>query len=667
MSQFGGIPLEDNTSKFGGLSLDEEQSSGLVDTAKELGRQAGLTARYGIEGVSALPAAVADIPSTIATAISGKPSQTPSMEQEVSDYLTQLGLPEPKNAEERVVGDISRGVAGTGGMINAANTIAKTATSPVAQEVAKSLAAAPVRQAVAAATGATAAGTAREAGAPEWGQAVAGLAGSLTPNVIEKSPNYLLGVGKKAGQNIISNVNTFAGAGTTPTVGQATEGRVSRAIESLLSKIPGGAGVMANKASTQAQDIGKRIDELATSLAPNADAEMAGRSIEKGIRKSFIPLGRSVQKTLYDNLDQYIPQDATINTSNTTDTLNRLTAPIKGAENLSKSSLLSNNVLENAKESINKDINKPINAGTILDADGNPIILPNPDKGQLPYRAIKELRTRIGEKLENVDLAPDVPKAQLKQLYGALSQDMEQAAKDAGPDASKAYTRANAFTRAFHNRIDQVEGVIDKNGGPEKIFQAAISGTGEGATTLGAVMKSIPTDDKKMVSSAVLRRLGRATPGNQNDVGDVFSMNTFLTNWNKMSPKAKSVLFSNYGSDFNTDLNKIARVASNFKEGSKVFANPSGTAGAEELIKKAGTAGAAVMGGQLAGVLPAVLGSMGAAHVGGRLMTNPTFVNWLAKNSMKSARYLPAAAVQLDVLARRYNDPDMKRIAETLK
>ncbi len=73
--------------------------------------------------------------------------------------------------------------------------------------------------------------------------------------------------------------------------------------------------------------------------------------------------------------------------------------------------------------------------------------------------------------------------------------------------------------------------MVEKNGGPEKVFQAAMSGTKDGATTLRAVMRSLPEDGQKAVSAAVIKRMGLANPGAQNAAGDAFSPNTFLTNW----------------------------------------------------------------------------------------------------------------------------------------
>ena len=69
--------------------------------------------------------------------------------------------------------------------------------------------------------------------------------------------------------------------------------------------------------------------------------------------------------------------------------------------------------------------------------------------------------------------------------------------------------------------------------------RSATSGTREGATTLRAVLQSLPEDGQKQVAAAVIRRMGRANPSAQDDLGEAFSSERFLTMWNSMAPEAK--------------------------------------------------------------------------------------------------------------------------------
>lgn len=198
--------------------------------------------------------------------------------------------------------------------------------------------------------------------------------------------------------------------------------------------------------------------------------------------------------------------------------------------------------------------------------------------GRLPFEAVTKLRSKVGREIESGLLMQDVPRSQWKALYSALSDDVRAAADTAGSAAKQAFNRANSYYSARVDRIEAIEHVIDKAGGPEKVYRAAVSGTEDGGTTLRAVMQSLPKEDQRVLASAVLRRMGRAVNSQQNDTGDAFSVQTFLTNWGKQSSEAKAQLFNRFGGSYRMDMDSISRVASNLRKGSAIYANGPGTA-----------------------------------------------------------------------------------------
>ncbi|WP_368646940.1 hypothetical protein [Castellaniella ginsengisoli] len=158
-------------------------------------------------------------------------------------------------------------------------------------------------------------------------------------------------------------------------------------------------------------------------------------------------------------------------------------------------------------------------------------------------------------------------------------------------------------------------------------------GSVDGDTILKRIVSAIPKTNRRDLAAAVVRRMGRATAGNQNEAGEAFSTNTFLTNWNKLSPEARSTLFGRIGEAGLTDeLMNLAKVSSNIREGSRYLANPSGTAQAAARQATLGAAALAAATGQW----PA-LGLMGAgvATTNGlaRLLTRPGTVDWLSRSS----------------------------------
>lgn len=241
------------------------------------------------------------------------------------------------------------------------------------------------------------------------------------------------------------------------------------------------------------------------------------------------------------------------------------------------------------------------------------------------------------------------------------SDDLEAAAKNTGPKAERAYTRATNFYRAGSKRLDSIRSVIDRHGGPENVFKAATSGTKEGAKTLRAVMQSLPADAQKTVSATVLRRLGRAKPGQQDNLGEAFSTETFLTNWDGMSTEAKAVLFNRYGPGFRQNMDRVARIAANLREGSDVFRNSSGTS-----QRAAQTTAAAFFLPRLTGELTdagLIASGVTGASLDARLMTKPKFVRWLAKTTRAPVNAVPALTHEL----LRSSDSDMRQFAEALR
>ncbi|MBB3802060.1 hypothetical protein FHR47_002308 [Xanthomonas arboricola] len=283
--------------------------------------------------------------------------------------------------------------------------------------------------------------------------------------------------------------------------------------------------------------------------------------------------------------------------------------------------------------------------------------------GKLPYQALQKLRTLVGGELEGSSLLSDVPRSKWKAVYGALTRDMEAAATT--PEAKQALSRANTYFNARAERIDAIDRVIDRNGGPEKIYSAVMGGVRDGGSTLRAVMQSLPEEGQKAITAAAIRRMGMANPGAQDAAGEAFSATTFLTNWNKVSPEARRALFNRYGPGFSKDIDKIARVAERIKEGGAALSNPSGTARQGAAITYWGSLAGAIMTGNAAGAT-GIAGAGISANLLARLMTNPTWVKWLAKSTDLPVGALPAQVNVLKRIAAENDEPDIAAAADEL-
>jgi hypothetical protein len=105
-------------------------------------------------------------------------TETQPLREQVKRALTDLGVPEPETATERVIGAISEGAVGAGGQAALARG-AERALTAGAQRVAGQLAAQPGAQAAAGGTGGGAAQVVAEAGGGPGAQLAAGLAGGV--------------------------------------------------------------------------------------------------------------------------------------------------------------------------------------------------------------------------------------------------------------------------------------------------------------------------------------------------------------------------------------------------------------------------------------------------------------------------------------------------------
>ncbi|KRG63899.1 hypothetical protein ABB26_09970 [Stenotrophomonas humi] len=294
--------------------------------------------------------------------------------------------------------------------------------------------------------------------------------------------------------------------------------------------------------------------------------------------------------------------------------------------------------------------------------------------GKLPYEALQKLRTLVGREIDNSSLVSDVPRSKWRSLYGALSADMEQAVKATGnPKAVQTFEAANKHHADYIQRLERIETVLNRNGG-EDIYNAATRGLKEGATMLREVMRSLPVEDQKLVSSVFIRRMGRAVGSQQDADGSLFSMNTYLTNYANMSPQAKQVLFKNYGPEFAENMETIAKATSKIREGSQVFANPSGTARQGALIGQvAGTlssAGAAAATGNTGVAMLALLGSAGtavSANLLSRVFTHPKAVAWLARSTKAPAGDIVAQLNTLRRIGRNHEEPELLELADELQ
>ena len=392
--------------------------------------------------------------------------------------------------------------------------------------------------------------------------------------------------------------------------------------EAVLRNAPGGAGVVRGRLEQQADELGAGVERIAGKLSTAQGAERGGKAVISGITgpSGFMSRFKAESSRLYDEVQKLLPPDTKVPAQATQQALAELTTPIQGAANTS--GLLMNPKVAGIAKAFGDD----------LAANG----------GTLPYEAVKRLRSQIGELIGDSALSPDTPTRQLRRLYGAMSDDLSQAAIATGDKrVIQAASRANAYYRAGMQRVDDIERVVDRAGGPEAVYKALFNNSREGGTTLRKVMQSLDGQAQRDLAATTLRRLGKANPSAQDELGEVFSPETYLTNWSRMAPEAKRALFDRFGPSFSKDMDAIAAAAAKIRGANQTLPNPSGSAVVGGQVGAFGALAYSLFSGNLpaAGM---VAGSMAATNGAARAMTNPRFVKWLANTTRVPPAALPS-------------------------
>lgn len=435
----------------------------------------------------------------------------------------------------------------------------------------------------------------------------AALAGEVSDNPLAPGVAAMTPAAGRAGlaeaKNAIASraaptLQTFKDVGAQPTAGQVTENVFLHGLENLAAKFPGGAGVMKSFIENQQRQIGSKA-------RTGVSAEDAGRAIESGITRTggFLERTRDQWRALDNAVAQKIPKGSQFAPTNTVKALDDLTTPIPGAEKSTGTPLDAR--ISSIKDNLMEDLQS--------------------HSGVIPYEALRAIRSRVGAQIDDA-LVQGAKSGEVSKLYSALSKDLEAAANQAG--AGREFARQNDYYRARMERIENVlDRVIGKGKQPEDIFKSTVPTDPDQSNKLRAVMRSLAPDERQVVTDAFVNRLGRARPGKQDEMGEIFSSETFLTNWNRLSAGAKEQLFPS--PPMRENIEKIAKASANIRSGSGVYANPSGTAGSFAAYSVYASPIAAIATGSIAPIV-AGGGAMGAAHIGARMLTNPKVVQWLA-------------------------------------
>lgn len=445
---------------------------------------------------------------------------------------------------------------------------------------------------------------------------VSGLAGPVFGKIGEgvgAATRYMLH--PRASKEAIKNLERMRRFGVPENLPAVTGGKLHAGLWETATKSPGGVGVgerWADEASSAMRRIiSEATPKRAGDIALAADEMVSGA--EKTVAKFF---GKANQFRNAYNQSLKVKPDVDISGY-----AEALAGPMKRFGKKQAKAYGSSKAMQRLKALED--------TYGIRDADGNLIGMK-----PVPWEEADAIRHAVGEdigKARKLGTFEDLGFKDLKRQYSALTSDMEGAIKKSGnKTALDAWTRHKTYFRRGAQKVEKdIEAVI-KSKSPESFLNAIRRGDYRKARQ---VWGSIPVDSRDVLRDEVIFNLGKAKPGSQGADGDLFSVNTFLTNYNKIGPRTLNLMFGRNKTALK-NLDEVAKLAENIKDVYQM-ANTSRTSVISNFMKHADKFGGA--GGlaliyldqeELGGALLA--GSMGGRRLA-RLMTKPSFIRWVAK------------------------------------
>lgn len=575
----------------------------LNDAIADVPRQLGLTARYGLEGVGGMLDTLAT-PFRAALNVVGVDSK-PGSGQVLANAL---GLPQPQTAQERIVGDAARTVAGGVVPLGAGAALAKGATG-VTQGVGRMLASNPGQQLVSAAGSGLAGGYARETGGNNAAQLVASIAGGLA------APLGTAG----AQRGVAAAARALTPRATAPQQIDVTINNALKESGLTLGDLPANVANGIRNDVTAAHKTGgllspEAIQRLADYRLTGATPTAAGLTLDPAIvsqQKNLAKLGINSK----DPLAQQLGQTENANNRVLINGLNDLGAgaahdPIGGAQTIigtlagrdAQEQAAINVLYGQARDSAGRAA--PLDpyaftqrAGDLLN-DANVESFLTPDirsklngfaSGQIPLNvdiaeqfktnigsiqrksADGNVRTALGLVRQALDETPLLGEHGPSPIFGGNQMTVSGGLTSAAPTASigqealDAFSRARAANRNWMQTVERTPALQAVRDGvePDKFVQQFIVGSGNGSSVMSVAQLKNQIAGSPQAMDAVRQQIAgylkqKALGGAADEVGN-FSQSNYNKALKAIGERKLNLFFS---PDEVTQMKAIGRVAS---------------------------------------------------------------------------------------------------------
>jgi GH24 family phage-related lysozyme (muramidase) len=520
------------------------------------------------------------------------------------DYVTK-GQYTPRNKLEKVVDTGGQLLASGGGYAKAANILPEIAA--LAPRTATQLA------------GFGTAGLGLEAGKEMFpdnpvAQLGMGLLGGITPeatvSVARNAPRVAQNLMSMATGVNPQKLQSFVEAGITPRLGDVTDTNVMKSTQNVLKEVPLSSGVIVKSeenALKQATDI---LNNAGLSNAKSA--AQAGQTVSEGLG-NYVAKGKEVIGKLYDNFDKFVPKETMVESRPIGFAISEIakkpTPELQSIFNKSEAGRLVGNIM------------RDLSAGN----------------GKLPYEAIKNYRTLIGNNLQDVTMLKTADKAVYSRLYGALSETMRQEATARGKTALDAFNRANAVNKGFIEKVEKQIDPLMRRDDVQELFNKVLTNSKIGGKAQN-VMGMLKPQDREIVRGSLIKQMG-------DDAVNEFDPIRFATKYKGLEPEARAALKSGLKPetakqfDAAIDSLMLMRDTRNTTNASRsLYGGLSALSGVGAWFDPISTSGI-----------------LGLGNVTARLFTNDKFIKWLAyapkglaKNPVKYMQKLNVIAPQIE-------------------
>lgn len=535
-------------------------------------RPAARTAKTTAKGFASL-GDLANLPVNIARGFMGQqPLQSPSeMVGEAFDEYTD-GLTQPQNAFER-------GIDTAGEFITAGGPFGMAGK------------AAPILSKLAARTSQELAGTAAAGGGFQVGREIepdnpyVALATSLVPGAATSlakaaiSPRNTLASGLGINPE---KAQAFKEAGLNPTLGDITDSRFIKGGQNILAEAPLAGGIIGNAI----QQTTNKIARFGQGLSPLESGDLA----QKSLATSYITKANKLIPKLKESWEKNITNSDNMQLNKASEIFSKK-LPFSEPENL-----------------------KAHEGSTIGKFTQELKDITQRNNGEISFGDAKHILDRIDNKITTFGSIGTKEQGELKQLRGALSEDMRSLAYSKGEKVGKDFDRYNKFYTQYRKKLDAQIQPLLKNKTAVETFNSIKNDLRIDAKKADVVLKTLKPAEKEIFSQSLVRELGM-NPQNE------FKAANLATNFKKLEPQAQEIVLSGLPKEVRDEFRASIEAIDHMK-GTKAQANPSGTF---NQLFKFGIVGAFIKEPVIASA--AAIGGLGAA----KLMSSPAFLKWLSK------------------------------------